>query len=271
MVSFSFWAEPENPARRRLRRAKPDPDREPMTEILRLDAVSKAYGAVTVADCQSWSLTSGEALGVIGPNGAGKTSMFNLVTGTALPTSGRIIINGQDVTQWPAARRCRLGVARSFQVPQPFGGMTVFENAMVAATQAAGLSGRAAEALCLNILDQTGLLHRANTLAKGLTLLERKRLELTRALCAQPKLLLLDEIAGGLTDSECVSLVQTIRDIRETGVSIVWIEHVVHALLAVVDRLIVIDFGKKIADGPPQEIMNSREVREIYLGIEADA
>lgn len=241
-----------------------------MTEILRLDGVSKSYGAVTVADHQSWSLKSGEALGVIGPNGAGKTSMFNLVTGTIAPAKGRITFDGQDVTAWSAARRCRAGIARSFQVPQPFGGMTVFENAMVAATQGACLSGKEAQALCLDILNRTGLLHRANTLAKGLTLLERKRLELTRAMCAQPKLLLLDEIAGGLTEAECTSLVQTIRDIRETGVSIVWIEHVVHALLSVVDRLIVIDFGKLIADGEPTAIMNSREVREIYLGIEAD-
>lgn len=242
-----------------------------MIEILKLDGVSKAYGAVTVADNQSWSLRAGEALGVIGPNGAGKTSMFNLVTGTIAPSKGRIIFDGQDVTTWPAAKRCRAGIARSFQVPQPFGGMTVFENALVAATQGAGLSGKEAHALCLDILDRTALLHRANTLAKGLTLLERKRLELTRAMCAKPRLLLLDEIAGGLTEAECTSLVKTIQDIRETGVSIVWIEHVVHALLAVVDRLIVIDFGKLIADGQPAAIMNSREVKEIYLGIEADA
>lgn len=242
-----------------------------MTDLLTLQNVSKAYGAVVVADSQSWSLRKGEALGVIGPNGAGKTSMFNLVTGTVLPNSGRIQFDGQDITGWPAARRCRSGIARSFQVPQPFGGMTVFENALVAATQGAGQSGRAAHQLCLGVLDATGLLHRANTQAKGLTLLERKRLELTRALCAKPKLLLLDEIAGGLTEAECTALVQTIKDIRETGVSIVWIEHVVHALLAVVDRLIVIDFGRKIADGEPHAIMDSRAVKEIYLGIEADA
>lgn len=242
-----------------------------MTEILRLDGVSKAYGAVTVADNQSWSLQAGEALGVIGPNGAGKTSMFNLVTGTVAPGKGQVTFDGQNVTTWPAAKRCRAGIARSFQVPQPFGGMTVFENALVAATQGAGLTGKEAQALCLDILERTELLHRANTLAKGLTLLERKRLELTRAMCAKPKLLLLDEIAGGLTEAECTSLVQTIKDIRETGVAIVWIEHVVHALMAVVDRLIVIDFGKLIAYGQPAAIMNSPEVKEIYLGIEADA
>ena len=239
--------------------------------ILRLDGLSKSFGAVKVADDQSYELAAGEALGVIGPNGAGKTSMFNLITGTLQPDDGRISFDGQDVTSHSAARRCRAGMARSFQVPQPFSGMTVFENAMIAATQAADLSGVEAENTCLAVLDQTGLLAKANTTAGSLTLLERKRLELTRALCAKPKLLLLDEIAGGLTEAECTSLVQTIKDIHATGVSIVWIEHVVHALLAVVGRLIVIDFGKKIAEGEPEAIMQSPEVKEIYLGIEADA
>ena len=149
--------------------------------------------------------------------------------------------------------------------------MTVFENAMIAATQAAGLSGREAETLCLDVLEQTGLMDKANTPAGSLTLLNRKRLEMTRALCAKPKLLLLDEIAGGLTEAECHSLVQTIKDVHATGVSIIWIEHVVHALLAVVSRLVVIDFGRKIAEGDPREVMDSREVKEIYLGIEVDA
>lgn len=197
--------------------------------------------------------------------------MFNLITGTLTPKSGRIQFDGQDVTGLSAARRCRAGMARSFQIPQPFAGMTVFENAMIAATQAAGLAGREAEDHCLAMLDQTGLLKRANRLAGGLTLLQRKRLELTRALCAKPKLLLLDEIAGGLTEAECADLVQTIQDIHKQGVSIVWIEHVVHALLQVVDRLMVIDFGKKIAEGEPEAIMQSPDVQAIYLGIEADA
>lgn len=242
-----------------------------MAEILKLSGVSKAYGAVIVADDQSWSLAEGEALGVIGPNGAGKTSMFNLVTGTVRADSGRIQLQGRDVTGWSAPRRCRAGIARSFQVPQPFGGMSVFENCLVAATQGAGLAGREAEATCLGVLERTGLLPKANMPAGRLTLLERKRLELARAMCARPKVLLLDEIAGGLTESECHALVDTIRDLRGTGVSIVWIEHVVHALLAVVDRLIVIDFGRKIAEGEPHAIMRSREVREIYLGLDADA
>ncbi|SNS53858.1 ABC transporter ATP-binding protein [Tropicimonas sediminicola] len=242
-----------------------------MTTILKLDAVCKAFGAVKVADDLSYEVAEGEALGVIGPNGAGKTSMFNLITGTLAPNSGRVIFAGNDVTSHNAARRCHAGIARSFQVPQPFSHMTVFENAMVAATQAAGLREHAAERFCIEVLEQTGLLAKANTTAGSLTLLERKRLELTRALCAKPKLLLLDEIAGGLTEAECVSLIRTIKDIHAVGVTIIWIEHVVHALLEVVDRLIVIDFGRLIAEGEPHAIMDSPEVKEIYLGIEADA
>lgn len=242
-----------------------------MTAFLQLDQVSKAFGAVTVADALSFEVQKGEALGVIGPNGAGKTSMFNLITGTLSPDAGQISFDGHEVTKDSAAKRCRAGMARSFQVPQPFSGMTVFENAMIAATQAGGMQGSEAEQYCIQVLDQTELLDRVNTLAGGLTLLGRKRLELTRALCAKPKLLMLDEIAGGLTEAECTSLVQTIKDIHAGGVTIIWIEHVVHALLAVVDKLMVIDFGKKIAEGAPRAIMDSPKVQEIYLGIEVDA
>lgn len=251
-------------------RAVPFTSGDTMAAFLQLNKLSKSFGAVTVADDLSFELAQGEALGIIGPNGAGKTTMFNLITGTLSPDSGRVNFDGADVTGMNAARRCRAGMARSFQVPQPFSGMTVFENAMIAATQAAGMRAHQAERFCLEVLEQTELLPKANTLAGNLTLLGRKRLELTRALCAKPKLLLLDEIAGGLTEGECRSLVQTIKDIHATGVSIIWIEHVVHALMAVVDRLIVIDFGRKIAEGDPQEIMDSPQVQEIYLGIEVD-
>ncbi len=242
-----------------------------MSSILQLKNVTKSFGAIVVADDVTFDLQEGQALGVIGPNGAGKTSMFNLITGMLSANSGNIIFDGVDITKKSAAKRCRAGLARSFQVPQPFSGMTVFENALVAATQAAGLDGKVADEFCLEVIEQTGLMAKANVLAGKLTLLERKRLELTRALCAKPKLLLLDEIAGGLTEAECHSLVETITKIHNSGVSIIWIEHVVHALLAVVDRLIVIDFGKKIAEGEPKAIMKSAEVQEIYLGIEADA
>lgn len=239
--------------------------------ILDVRNLSKSFGAIAVADDLSFSMNEGEALGVIGPNGAGKTSMFNLITGTLKPDSGKIYFGQRDIGKDSSARRCRNGIARSFQVPQPFSGLTVFENALVAATQAANLSGSEAYSCCVEVLEQTGLAEKANVKAGKLTLLDRKRLELTRALCAKPKLLLLDEIAGGLTDAECTSLIENISNIRNSGVSIIWIEHVVHALLAVVQRLIVIDFGKLIADGEPNTIMDSDAVKEIYLGIEVDA
>lgn len=242
-----------------------------MSKILRLENLNKAFGAVTVSDQLSLEVTEGEALGVLGPNGAGKTSMFNLITGTLTPDSGSIYFADQDITKQGAAARCRAGMARSFQVPQPFSGLTVYENTLVAATQAANLSSKTAQEHCLDILQQTELLPKANVLAGGLTLLDRKRLELARALCARPKLLLLDEIAGGLTEVECISLIDTIKNIHASGVSIIWIEHVVHALLAVVKRLVVVNFGAKIAEGDPQKIMQSPAVQEIYLGIATNA
>lgn len=242
-----------------------------MQNILEIDGLEKSFGAVKVANDLSYTLAQGEALGIIGPNGAGKTSMFDLITGALSPSGGTIILKGQDITSLSASKRSQMGVARCFQVPQPFSGMTVFENTLVAATSAAGLPMREANAHCLDVLDDVGLLAKANVKAGALTLLERKRLELARALAAKPRLLLLDEIAGGLTERECQSLIATIKNLRKTGLSIIWIEHVVHALVAVVDRILVLDFGHKIADGAPQDVMNDAKVREIYMGIEADA
>lgn len=242
-----------------------------MSALLSVSGLSKSFGAVVVADATSFDVAEGEAVGILGPNGAGKTSLFNLITGTLSSDGGRIEFGAKDVTKSSAAARCKMGIARSFQIPQPFGGMTVFENALVGATQGAGMRGAEAEAHALSVLDETGLLAKANARAGTLTLLERKRLELTRALSAKPKLLLLDEIAGGLTEAECQSLIATIKGIHQRGTTIIWIEHVVHALLAVVERLIVIDFGKKIAEGEPKAIMDSPEVKEIYLGVDPDA
>ena len=238
--------------------------------ILTLSRVSKRYGAIVVADAIDLAVEEGEALGIIGPNGAGKTSLFNLVAGTVAVDSGTVVFAGRDVTRLDAAARCRLGISRSFQIPHPFAGMTVFENLVVGAAFGGGLAERDAYGKAVEVLRLTGLAAKANALAGSLTLLERKRLEMARALATSPKLLLLDEIAGGLSEHECRDLVATINALRATGVSIVWIEHVVHALLAVVDRLIVIDFGRKIAEGEPKSVMVSREVGEIYLGLEAD-
>ena len=241
-----------------------------MSSLLSISGLKKSFGAVVVADDTSFDIVQGEAVGILGPNGAGKTSLFNLITGALGPDAGQIAFAGQDISNTSAARRCKLGIARSFQVPQPFGGMTVFENALVGAIEGAGLRGHEAEGHVLSVLEDTGLLPKANVRAGALTLLERKRLEMARALAAKPKLLLLDEIAGGLTDSECIALIDTIKRVHVGGTTIIWIEHVVHALLAVVERLIVIDFGKKIAEGAPKTIMESAEVREIYLGVDPD-
>ncbi len=241
-----------------------------MSALLSVADLSKSFGAVVVADGTSFDVRKGSAIGILGPNGAGKTSLFNLITGALRPDRGQIIFAEEDITGISASKRCRRGIARSFQIPQPFGGMTVFENALVGATQGARLAGADAEAHAIAVLEETSLSEKANLRAGSLTLLERKRLELARALAAHPKLLLLDEIAGGLTEAECTGLIDTIKRIHASGTTIIWIEHVVHALLAVVERLIVIDFGRKIAEGEPRAIMESAEVREIYLGIEAD-
>ncbi|MEM8850821.1 MAG: ABC transporter ATP-binding protein [Pseudomonadota bacterium] len=237
--------------------------------ILALHGVSKRYGALTVTDDVSFVVPDGQALGIIGPNGAGKSTLFNLITGNVPVDAGTIKFDGQDVTRTPARQRCLAGIGRSFQIPQPFGALTVFENLCVAAAFGRGLPERAVAEDCANVLERTGLIARANVAAGGLSLLERKRLELARALATDPRLLLLDEIAGGLTDGECASLIETILEIKAAGTTIVWIEHVLHALNAVVDRLLVLDFGRIIGIGDPDEIMQSPEVREIYLGIEA--
>jgi branched-chain amino acid transport system ATP-binding protein len=237
--------------------------------LLTVEDVSKAYGALTVTDGLSMTVAPGEALGIIGPNGAGKSTLFNLIAGATRPDSGRIRFRGVDITALSPAARCRAGIARSYQIPHPFAGMTVFENLLVGATFGAGRGEAAAADICVGVLRRTGLLRHANALAGGLTLLERKRLELARALVTDPKLLLLDEIAGGLTQPECLALVETVRDVHRAGVAIVWIEHVLHALRAIAERLIVIDFGRKIEDGDPDRVMASPRVRAIYLGLEA--
>ena len=235
--------------------------------MLVLDSLSKRYGALIVTDGFSFEVAKGEIVGILGPNGAGKTTLFNLIAGTVRPDFGTITFDGRDITRQGAAERCRSGISRSFQVPHPFVGMTVFENVLVGATfgrEAAGAVDYAMQAL-----ELSGLAKKANQLAGSLPLLDRKRLELARALATEPRLLLLDEIAGGLTDSECHELLDVLRQVHAAGVTMVWIEHVVHALLSVAQRLVVVNFGKKIADGTPEDVMNSREVKSVYLGEDA--
>jgi branched-chain amino acid transport system ATP-binding protein len=242
-----------------------------MAPMLALENISKRFGAVVVADGIGLALAEGEALGIIGPNGAGKTTLFGIATGTVAPDAGRVIFADQDITRLPPERRCRLGLARSFQVPQPFSGMTVFENVVVAAAFATGASEASVYEPCADLLDRCGLMAKANQRAGGLTLLDRKRLELARALATKPRVLLLDEVAGGLTEHECAVLVRLIKDVRAGGVSIIWIEHVVHSARIAVDRLLVLHGGKFIADGDPRTVIRSPQVAEIYMGIAADA
>ena len=237
--------------------------------LLDIRRLSKSFGSLKAADAIDLTVARGEAVGIIGPNGAGKTTLFNLIAGNLDADSGEIRLDGTDITRVPPHERCAAGIGRAYQIPHPFENMTVFENLLVAAVHGRGAQGDDGVDFCAGILEDTGLMPRANTPAGTLTLLERKRLEMGRALATGPELLLLDEIAGGLTESECQALVGTIKDIRAAGTTIVWIEHIVHALLAVVDRLVVLNFGRKIAEGHPPTVMASAEVREIYTGIAA--
>jgi branched-chain amino acid transport system ATP-binding protein len=237
--------------------------------MLELKSVSKAFGMIVVASDIDLSLSRGEALGIIGPNGAGKSTLFNLITGMLRPDRGRIVLEGRDITGLPPEQRCRAGLGRSFQIPLPFEHLSVFENLSVAALFGGGMSQAEAVQVCGETLALTGLEPKANLRAGSLSLLDRKRLELARALATRPRILLLDEIAGGLTDAECHILIETIRSIHARGISIIWIEHVVHALLAIVSRLIVLDFGRIVAQGVPSEVMRSSEVQTIYMGVPA--
>jgi branched-chain amino acid transport system ATP-binding protein len=235
--------------------------------LLRLENLNKRYGALVVTDAVSLAVQKGEIVGILGPNGAGKTTLFNLIAGTVTADAGTVVFKDIDISKQSAAARCKLGISRSFQVPHPFNGMTVFENILVGAA-----FGRAADdpvEHALKVMELTGMQGKANQLAGSITLLERKRLEMARALATEPELLLLDEIAGGLTERECQSLLSAIRDVHASGVTIVWIEHVVHALLSVAQRLVVLNFGKMIADGTPEAVMHSKDVKSVYLGEDA--
>ena len=248
-----------------------NPARGAPPPILTLERISKRFGAIVIADGLDLTLARGEALGIIGPNGAGKTTLFGIASGAVAPDSGRVLLDGADVTRLPPEKRCRLGIARSYQIPQPFSGMTVFENLVVAACFAGNTREREVYRPCLDTLERCGLAAKANTMAGSLTLLDRKRLELARGLATKPRVLLLDEVAGGLTEHECSALVALVRDIRRDGVSIIWIEHIVHALIAVVDRLAVLHGGAIIAEGEPKSVVAAPRVQEIYMGIPADA
>jgi len=238
------------------------------TALLELDRISKSFGRVVVAEELSLRVGAGDIVGIVGPNGAGKTSLFGLISGDLAPSSGEIRFGGHPVTRLDAASRCRRGIGRTYQVPRPFSGMTVFENVLVAVQQGARLRRQASYARAADVLERTGLAVQSNIPAERLGLLQRKRLELARALATGPRLILLDEVAGGLTDPEVAQLVEIVREIQGDGIAVVWIEHVLRALTAAVDRLICLAGGSFVADGEPGEVLANPAVREIFLGSE---
>jgi branched-chain amino acid transport system ATP-binding protein len=233
---------------------------------LQVEDVRQQFGALTVLNGITVAVPPGQALGVVGPNGAGKTTLLDIVAGGRRPTGGQVRLAGQDVTTSSAAHRTRLGLGRTYQVPRPFGSMTVFENALVAAARGAGLRRQAAYQAAYAALRRAGLAAKADVAAHRLTLLERKRLELARALATQPSVLLLDEIAGGLTEPETDALTGTIREVHAAGTTIVWVEHIMRALTQVVQRVVCLADGRLLFDGTPQDMLRDEQVQRAYLG-----
>ena len=241
------------------------------SSLLQLDNVTKRFGRVVIAEELSLSVGAGDTIGIVGPNGAGKTSLFGLISGDLSPGAGEVSFDGRTVTKLDSAARCKLGIGRTYQVPRPFTDMTVFENLLVAAQQGGGLRRRASYAAAVEALDRTGMTGQANLPAARLGLLQRKRLELARALASQPRLLLLDEVAGGLTDPEVAQLVEIVRTVNAEGIAVIWIEHVVRALTPVVSRLLCLTGGKFVGDGTPDEVLATPAVREVFLGSDVTA
>lgn len=227
--------------------------------------IQKRFGSLSVLEDVDFSMGLTEAVGIVGPNGAGKTTLLATLSGAFPPSAGQVTFAGRDVTRQSAAERCRAGLVRTHQVPKPFSGMTTFENVYVAASHSVKSRDEAYERVIAS-LELCGMLRVANRRAETLGLLDRKRLELARALATGPRVILLDEIGGGLTDSEAQELVLTIQELKRRGIGIVWIEHIVHVLLQVVDRLICMDAGRIIADGDPQTVMSDPQVVKAYLG-----
>ncbi|MEA2856822.1 MAG: branched-chain amino acid transport system ATP-binding protein [Methylobacteriaceae bacterium] len=236
-----------------------------MSTLLETEALTVRFGGILANAEISIGVNEGEILGLIGPNGAGKSTLFNLVAGTYRPTSGRIRFEGRDITRLPPALRCKLGIARTFQVVKSFETMSVLENVVVGALVRFA-STRTAREEAYRVLDVTGLTRRAEANARDLTPPEKRRLEVARALATQPKLLLLDEVLTGLTPAEAQKGVELVRKIRELGVTVVMVEHVMEVVMPLVDRAIVLDLGRVLVEGAPQAIVRDPKVIKAYLG-----
>jgi branched-chain amino acid transport system ATP-binding protein len=233
--------------------------------LLETEALTVRFGGILANADISIGVNEGEILGLIGPNGAGKSTLFNLVAGTYRPTSGRIRFEGRDITRLPPAVRCKLGIARTFQVVKSFETMSVLENVVVGAL-VRFTSTRTAREEAYRVLDVTGLTPRAEANARDLTPPEKRRLEVARALATQPKLLLLDEVLTGLTPAEAQKGVELVRKIRNLGVTVVMVEHVMEVVMPLVDRAVVLDLGRVLVEGAPQAIVRDPKVIQAYLG-----
>ncbi len=237
-----------------------------MATLLSVRGLTKSFGALHVTRDVSFDVEDGEILGVIGPNGAGKTTLFGLLAGNLAHSAGTIVFRDRDVTATPSFARARLGIGRTYQIPRPFTHMTVFENLRAAARFGGGLTEAESLAWIPKVLAMTGLRSDSETLAGRLPLLMRKRHELARALAMRPKLLLIDEVAAGLTDPEVNAFIALVASIRKSGVTIVWIEHVMKTMLTATDRLLALESGAVLAIGPPKDVIGRPEVRKVYLG-----
>lgn len=241
-----------------------------METILEFEDVYAGYGKIHVLNGLSFTVGRGEVFGVIGPNGSGKTTMLNALTGLIRPSAGRIRLEQRDITRLSVDARCRLGIGRTFQIPRPFLRMSVYENALVSAAFGRGLPERACGEAVLDVLRVTGLYEKRDTLSGKLTLLDRKRLEIARAVVAKPRLLLLDEVAAGLTSAEIDDIIALVTKLKAAGFTIVWIEHILETMLRVPDRLMCLAEGRSAVIGPPPEVMRSRVVEELYLGVKGE-
>ena len=239
-----------------------------MSHILTIESLTKSFGKVMAVENLSLQVNHGEILGIIGPNGAGKTTLFNLITGEIRPDRGKVVFNGTDVTFAQTYKRCRMGIARTYQIPRPFLNMSVLENILVGGVYGAAMSYGQSKQKCEEILEKTGLLSKRDFLAASLSFLDRKRLELAKALSTCPTLLLIDEVAGGLTESEVEEVLETIKSARKDGITVLWVEHIMMAMQKGPDRLLVMDFGQELFYGTPEEALESKKVQEVYLGTE---
>lgn len=238
-----------------------------MAAILQIENLNKKFGGLTVTSDLNMTVEEGQIFGVIGPNGAGKSTLFNQISGYIKPDSGKIYFQGKDITKLPPHKLCKEGIGRTFQIVKPFGNKTVLHNVAVGAFVRTNNRHEALKR-AEEIIVEVGLEKKINMLAKNLTIADRKRLELAKALATEPKLLLLDEILAGLTPSEVDEAVELIKKIRSRGITIVMIEHVMQAVMALCERVLVINYGKKISEGTPEEVTKDPEVISAYLGDE---